>query len=228
MPQKKPQLHKSWLEVLGTEFDQPYMQQLRAFLLEEKRRKAVVYPPGSMMFNAFNITPFGKVKVVLLGQDPYHGPNQAHGLCFSVQRGIQPPPSLVNMYKELQQSLGIQPPRHGDLSSWAKQGVLLLNTTLSVRAGQPKSHAGQGWETFTDRVIEVLNAEREGLIFVLWGAHAGKKTVLIDGSKHLVLKAPHPSPLSASRGFFGCGHFVKINEYLRGRGEQPIIWRLPE
>lgn len=228
MSQKKPQLHDSWLDVIGEEFEKPYMHKLRAFLVEEKRRNATVYPPGPMMFNAMNITPFDKVKVVLLGQDPYHGPNQAHGLCFSVQRGIQPPPSLVNMYKELHQSLGIPPARHGDLSTWAKQGVLLLNTTLSVRAGQPKSHAGQGWETFTDRIIEVLNDQREGLIFVLWGGHAGKKTALINPQKHLILKAPHPSPLSASRGFFGCGHFAKINEYLRSRGEQPIVWRLPE
>jgi uracil-DNA glycosylase len=228
MSNKKPQLPESWLKVIGGEFEKPYMHALRKFLVEEKQRGATVYPPGPMMFNAMNTTAFDKVKVVLLGQDPYHGPNQAHGLCFSVQRGVAPPPSLVNMYRELQQSLNIQPARHGDLSSWAKQGVLLLNTTLSVRAGQPKSHAGKGWETFTDSIIKALNDHREGLVFVLWGGHAGKKASLVDSQKHLILKAPHPSPLSASRGFFGCGHFVQINDYLKRRGEQPIVWRLPD
>ncbi|MDJ0835813.1 MAG: uracil-DNA glycosylase [Acidobacteriota bacterium] len=224
---KQPQLHASWMEVLGDEFEKPYMAQLRQFLIEEKRRGAVVYPPGSLMFNALNTTHFDKVKVVILGQDPYHGRNQAHGLSFSVMRGVKPPPSLVNMFRELQTSLGIHPAAHGDLTHWAQQGVLMLNTTLSVRAGQPKSHAGKGWETFTDRVIDVLNAEREGLAFVLWGRHAGTKAARIDRTRHLILTAPHPSPYSAHSGFFGCGHFVRVNEHLKARGEAPIDWQLP-
>jgi uracil-DNA glycosylase len=223
---KTPQLDSSWLAVMGDEFEKPYMSQLRAFLREEMKRYKV-YPPGPLFFNAMNLTPFDKVKVVILGQDPYHGPNQAHGLCFSVNRGVEPPPSLVNIFKELQQSLGIPPARHGELTHWAEQGVLLLNTTLSVRAGNAASHAGHGWEFFTDRVIAELVRGREGLVFLLWGAHAGKKAVMIDG-RHLVLKCPHPSPLSASRGFFGCGHFVKVNQHLSARGMTPIDWRLPD
>lgn len=223
---KQPQLHSSWLDVMGDEFDKPYMQNLRQFLLEEKRR-ATVYPPGSMMFNALNLTPFDQARVVVLGQDPYHGPNQAHGLSFSVQRGIKPPPSLQNIFTELRDSLGIPPSQHGDLSSWAEQGVLMLNAVLSVRARTPRSHANQGWEEFTDRIITELNEKREGLVFVLWGRYAGEKAAHIDRSKHLILKSPHPSPYSADRGFFGCGHFVKINEYLQERGETPIEWALP-
>ncbi|QTD54396.1 uracil-DNA glycosylase [Sulfidibacter corallicola] len=223
---KRPQLEESWLEALGDEFQKPYMAQLKAFLVEEKKRYRV-YPPGPLMFNALNTTPFHEVKVVLLGQDPYHGPNQAHGLCFSVNRGIPVPPSLRNMYAELEQSLGIPPAAHGDLSHWAKQGVLMLNTTLSVRAGQAKSHAGRGWETFTDRIIDVLNENREGLVFVLWGRHAGSKAGRIDSDKHLILGAPHPSPLSAHSGFFGCGHFAAINHHLERRGDTPIDWQLP-
>lgn len=224
---RKPELEASWLEVLDDEFAKPYMASLRAFLAEEKRRHRV-FPPGKLMFNALNTTPFSDVKVVVLGQDPYHGPNQAHGLSFSVNRGVPIPPSLVNIYKELETSLGIQPAAHGDLTSWAKQGVLLLNTTLSVRAHQAKSHAGRGWETFTDRIIHELNERREGLVFLLWGSHAGQKAKMINGRKHLVLRSVHPSPLSAYRGFFGCGHFVKTNEYLGSRNLTPIDWRLPE
>lgn len=224
---KKPQLDASWLEVLQEEFEKPYMTQLRAFLKDEMRR-GPVYPPGKHMFQAFNSTPFEKVRVIILGQDPYHGPGQAHGLSFSVQRGVQPPPSLVNMFKEIHESLAIPPAQHGDLSSWAAQGVLLLNTTLSVRQGQPKSHAGRGWETFTDMVIRKLNEKRDHLIFVLWGSHAKQKAQLIDGRRHLILTAPHPSPLSAYRGFFGCGHFVRINQHLQQLGQQPIQWKLPD
>jgi len=225
-PAKPPQLHSSWLVHLEEEFQKPYMQALRQFLVREKQA-APVYPPGPLIFNAFNATPFEIVKVVILGQDPYHGPGQAHGLSFSVNRGVQPPPSLENIYKELRDSLGIEPARHGDLSSWAKQGVLLLNTTLTVRARTPKSHAGQGWETFTDRVIEILNREREGLVFMLWGRHAGTKAQAIDGQRHLILSAPHPSPFSAHSGFFGCGHFVAANRHLERRNSAPIDWRLP-
>ena len=219
---KQPQLHRSWMEVLDEEFDKPYMTQLRQFLVAEKQRRAVVYPPGPFIFNALNTTHFDKVAVVILGQDPYHGPNQAHGLSFSVRRGVRLPPSLRNVYRELQTSLGIAPAAHGELTHWAEQGVLLLNTTLTVRAGQPKSHAGQGWETFTDRIIDVLNVGREGLVFLLWGSHAGTKVRRIDRNRHLILKAVHPSPLSAHSGFFGCGHFVKVNEHLKGRGQAPI------
>ncbi len=224
---KKPQLEDSWLTVLADEFDKPYMQKLRLFLVEEKKR-AAVYPPGPLIFNALNTTPFDKVKAVVLGQDPYHGPRQAHGLSFSVMRGVAPPPSLVNIFKELQDSTGVAPPGHGDLTHWAQQGVLLLNTTLTVRARAPKSHAGKGWETFTDRVIDVLNEGRDGLVFVLWGRHAGSKAERIDKDRHLTLTAPHPSPYSAASGFFGCGHFPAINQYLTDHGQEPIDWRLPD
>ena len=224
--QKKPQLHATWLVHLEAEFSKPYMQSLRQFLVQEKT-VAPVYPPGPLIFNALNTTPLDAVKVVILGQDPYHGPGQAHGLSFSVNRGVRPPPSLENIFKELRDSLGIQPAGHGDLSSWAAQGVLLLNTTLTVRARTPKSHAGKGWETFTDRVIDVLNQQREGLVFMLWGRHAGAKTERIDRQRHLILNAPHPSPFSAHSGFFGCGHFIAANRHLEQRGEAPIDWRLP-
>ena len=227
MSDKKPQLHQSWLDALGDEFEKPYMAQLKAFLVDEKKRFRV-YPPGPMMFNALNTTHLDQVKVVILGQDPYHGPNQAHGLCFSVQRGVPTPPSLRNMYQELHQSLGIPPAQHGNLTAWAEQGVLLLNTTLSVRASQPKSHAGQGWEVFTDRIIDLVNSRRENVVFLLWGRHAGNKAERIDGNRHLILKAPHPSPLSAHAGFFGCGHFVTTNQYLEQHGLTPIDWRLPQ
>jgi len=223
---KKPEMAASWLEHLGEEFDKPYMASLRAFLVEEKKRFAV-YPPGSMIFNAFNTTPLDKVRVVILGQDPYHGPGQAHGLSFSVLRGVRPPPSLVNIYKEIHQSLGIPPAPHGELTSWAEQGVLLLNTTLTVRASAAKSHAGQGWETFTDKVMDVLNRERQGLVFLLWGRHAGVKAQRIDRKRHLVLTSAHPSPLSAHSGFFGCGHFVAVNRHLESLGQTPVDWRIP-
>ncbi len=224
---RRPDLEPTWLAALEDELAQPYVDALRAFLAEEKRRHSV-FPPNGDIFNAFKYTPLPAVRVVVLGQDPYHGPGQAHGLCFSVRRGVPPPPSLVNIFKELERELGVPRPAHGELTHWARQGVLLLNTVLTVRAGQPQSHAGKGWERFTDRVIQVLNAQREGLVFVLWGAPAGKKAAMIDARRHLVLRAPHPSPLSADRGFFGCGHFARINQHLVARGETPIDWSLPD
>lgn len=219
-------LEPSWLEVLHPEFDAPYMEGLRTFLAEEKRRFRV-FPPSGEIFNAFQHTPFERVRVVILGQDPYHGPEQAHGLCFSVRRGVQPPPSLMNIFRELHQDLGVPRPTHGDLTHWADQGVLLLNATLTVRARNAGSHRGRGWEQFTDRVIQELNARREGLVFVLWGSHAGKKAPMIDRRRHLILRSPHPSPLSAHRGFFGCGHFSRINAHLQQLGQPPIDWALP-
>lgn len=224
---KRPQLEPSWLAVLEGEFSKPYMAALRAFIVSEKQRYRV-YPPGNEMFNAFWLTPFEQVRVVILGQDPYHGPGQAHGLCFSVRKGVRPPPSLENIFRELSSDLGVDIPRHGELTHWAKQGVLLLNTVLSVRHRSANSHRNQGWETFTDRVIEELNARREGLVFVLWGSAAGKKAQMIDRSRHLILRSPHPSPYSADRGFFGSGHFSKINAHLQERGGSPIDWSLPE
>jgi uracil-DNA glycosylase len=196
--------------------------------LVQEKKTARVFPPKKDIFNAFSYTPFDDVRVVVLGQDPYHGPNQAHGLCFSVQHGIRPPPSLQNIFKELNQDLGLPIPSHGELTHWAKQGVLLLNTVLTVRAHAANSHRNQGWEQFTDRVITVLNERREGLVFVLWGAAAGKKALMIDATKHLILRAPHPSPLSSYRGFFGCGHFSQINAHLVSRGQTPIDWGEPE
>jgi len=221
------QLHPSWLVHLREQFEQPHMVSLRAFLVEEKR-KAAVFPPGKEMFNAFSLTPFEKVRVVILGQDPYHGPDQAHGLCFSVRKGVRPPPSLQNIFKELHQDLGVPRSTHGELTHWAEQGVLLLNTVLSVRAHTANSHRGQGWEVFTDRVIEVLNRDREGLVFVLWGSAAGKKAQMIDADRHLILRSPHPSPLSAHRGFFGSRHFSAINAHLEKMGGVPIDWALPQ
>ena len=220
------QLDHSWLSHLAPEFETPHMKALRAFLVEEKRRH-VVYPPGPEMFSALNLTPLHAVRVVVLGQDPYHGPNQAHGLSFSVQRGVPIPPSLRNIFKELHQDLGVSPPRHGELSAWARQGVLLLNTVLSVRAHDANSHRGQGWEQFTDRIIRLVNERREGVVFLLWGAAAGRKAAMIDGQRHLILRSPHPSPLSAHRGFFGCRHFSQTNRYLSARGEPEINWELP-
>lgn len=222
------QLENSWKNHLLKEFEKPYMTDLRAFLRQEIGAKKVIYPRGTEYFAALNHTPFEKVKVVILGQDPYHGPNQAHGLCFSVRPGVDVPPSLVNIYKELKADLGIEPPDHGYLTPWADQGVLLLNATLSVEAGKAGSHQGKGWEQFTDAIIHALNEDREGLVFVLWGSYAQKKGAFIDTQKHLVLKGPHPSPLSAHRGFFGCKHFSKINEYLISKGQTPIDWRLPK
>lgn len=223
----KIKLHSSWLRVLGSEFEQEYMRELRAFLAARKAAGAVIYPPPAQWFNALDSTPFEQVKVVILGQDPYHGPGQAHGLCFSVRPPVPPPPSLVNIYKELQSDLVITPPGHGCLSSWAEQGVLLLNSVLTVEQGQAGAHQGKGWERFTDAVIERLNREREGLVFMLWGSYAQKKGQLVDRGKHCVLTAPHPSPLSAHRGFLGCGHFSRANAFLEQRGLAPVDWRLP-
>jgi uracil-DNA glycosylase len=217
-------LEASWKERLASEFSQDYMIHLRAFLLQRKRSGAVIYPPGDQIFNALNSTPFEAVKVVILGQDPYHGPGQAHGLCFSVQDGIALPPSLINIYKELESDLGMQRPASGNLQRWAEQGVLLLNAVLTVERGQAGSHQGKGWERFTDNVVGALNAGREGLVFMLWGGYAKKKGVAIDRKKHLVLSAPHPSPLSAHRGFLGCRHFSKANHWLQQKGEVPIDW----
>jgi uracil-DNA glycosylase len=225
MEQITPKIHESWKEVLIDEFQKSYFLDLKKFLIEEKAQHTV-YPPGSLIFNAFDKTPFGEVKVVLLGQDPYHGPGQAHGLCFSVPNGIPAPPSLVNMFKEMREDLGLPIPSHGNLEPWAKQGVLLLNTSLTVRANQPLSHQNKGWETFTDRVIEVLSEKRNGLVFLLWGRNAKAKESLIDTSKHKILTAAHPSPFSAANGFFGCRHFSKTNEYLKTQSLNPIDWRL--
>lgn len=221
------QLEPSWLAALDSEFQQPYMQELRQFLKEQKGKGATVYPRGGEIFNAFEHTPLDRVKVVILGQDPYHGPGQAHGLCFSVRPGVAIPPSLRNIYKEIERDLGIPPPDHGNLSHWADQGVLLLNSVLTVNAGQAGSHQGKGWETFTDRVVEVVNREREGVVFLLWGSYAQRKGAVIDRQRHCVLTAPHPSPLSAHRGFLGCGHFSAANAWLEQRGQTPIDWSLP-
>jgi uracil-DNA glycosylase len=221
------QLHESWKTLLMDEFQQPYMQSLREFLASEKRQGKTVYPPGNLIFNALNSTQFGSVKVVILGQDPYHGVGQAHGLCFSVNQGVPPPPSLQNIFKELHTDLGIERPAHGCLSHWADQGVLLLNSVLTVEAGKPASHEGKGWERFTDAVVGEVNTLREHVVFLLWGSYAQKKGAIIDSHRHLVLKAPHPSPLSASRGFFGCRHFSEANSYLLETGQTPIDWDLP-
>lgn len=223
--QRKVILHPSWMSPLAEEFKQPYMTTLRQFLLERKSLGAVIYPPGELIFNALNSTPFEKVKVVILGQDPYHGPGQAHGLCFSVQDGVSLPPSLINIYKELASDLDCEIPTGGDLQHWADQGVLLLNAVLTVERGQAASHQGKGWERFTDRVVSALNDGRDGLVFMLWGSYAIKKGSVIDRGRHLVLTAPHPSPLSAYRGFFGCRHFSSANEWLCEKGEAPIDWR---
>lgn len=220
-------LEAGWKAALADQFEQPYMQALGRFLREEKAAGKVIYPPGSLIFNALNSTPLAKVKVVIIGQDPYHGPGQAHGLCFSVLPGVPVPPSLQNIFKELQRDLNIEPPRHGCLQAWAEQGVLLLNTSLTVEQGKAGSHADKGWQTFTDRVIEVVNAREGHLVFMLWGAHAQSKQRLIDTTRHLVLKSAHPSPLSAYRGFLGNGHFRRANQYLQQCGLVPIDWRLP-
>jgi len=225
MTQINPTIEDSWKKVLDSEFRKPYFPVLKNFLVDEKK-KYTIYPPGPRIFSAFNHTPFHKVKVVILGQDPYHGPGQAHGLCFSVPMGVQQPPSLKNIFIELQSDLNIPIPRHGNLEKWAKQGVLLLNATLTVRANQAGSHQKKGWEIFTDKVIETLSAERENLVFLLWGNYAIQKSALIDQGKHLILKSVHPSPLSASRGFFGCRHFSKTNGYLEQNNIEPINWNL--
>lgn len=217
-------LEQSWKSRLADEFAEPYMGALRAFLLERKRAGAIIYPPGNLIFNALDSTPFNRVKVVILGQDPYHGPGQAHGLCFSVRQGVELPPSLRNIYREMADDLGCELPADGDLQRWAEQGVLLLNAVLTVERGRAGAHQGKGWERFTDRVVSELNEHRTGLVFMLWGGYAMKKGAVIDRSNHLVLTAPHPSPLSAHRGFFGCRHFSKANAWLQQHGEQPIDW----
>ncbi len=225
--QEKPgQLHPSWQAVIGDELEKPYMQALRHFLKEEKAAGKIIYPPSPLIFNAFNHTPFEQVRVVIIGQDPYHGDNQAHGLSFSVPKGIALPPSLLNIYKEIAADLGIKMSRKGDLTPWAEQGVLLLNATLTVEQGKAGTHQGKGWEAFTDSAIAALNEHRDGLVFVLWGSYAQKKGSFIDESKHLVLKSVHPSPLSAHRGFFGNHQFSQINQYLIQQGQVPINWQL--
>ena len=216
-------IDESWYQQLAAEFEQPYFRQLAAFVRQEYAA-GPCFPPGSKIFNAFDTTPFRQVKVVLLGQDPYHEPGQAHGLCFSVNDGVPLPPSLRNIYAEIQSELGTAPPASGNLTRWAEQGVLLLNATLTVRQGQAGSHQNHGWETFTDAVIRTLAAHREHLVFLLWGAYAGRKAEFIDAQRHLILKSPHPSPLSAHRGFFGNRHFLLCNEYLASHGIQPIRW----
>lgn len=220
-----PIIHESWKEALKDEFAHPYMEELKAFLIEEKKNYTI-FPHGSNIFNAFNSTPFEKVKVVILGQDPYHGAGQAHGLSFSVQHGVPLPPSLQNIFKELVADIGCPFPKSGDLSHWAHEGVLLLNTLLTVRSGEPFSHKERGWERFTDQVIRTLSMQREHIVFILWGAPAGKKASLIDARKHLILKAPHPSPLSSYRGFFGSKPFSQTNDYLKSVQITPIEWCL--
>jgi uracil-DNA glycosylase len=218
-------IEPSWKEILKDEFSQPYFQQITLHLKTEKAQGKIIYPPGPLIFNVFNTTPADKVKVVILGQDPYHGPGQAHGLCFSVPAGIPPPPSLINIFKELHTDTGIRIPNHGNLTHWAQQGVFLLNASLTVRAGEPMSHARIGWATFTDSVIRKISETQQHVVFLLWGKFAQEKRVLIDETKHLLLKAAHPSPLSANAGFFGCKHFSKTNTYLAGKGIDPIDWQ---
>ncbi len=220
-----PALEDKWKELLKDEFQAPYFIELKNFLLNEKS-KFKVYPPGKYIFNAFNLTPADKVKVVILGQDPYHGDGQAHGLCFSVPKTIKPPPSLVNIYKELNLDLGLPVPNHGNLEKWARQGVLLLNATLTVRAGQAGSHQKKGWEIFTDAAISALSKNYSGIVFLLWGRYAQAKEALIDSARHHILKAAHPSPFSALNGFFGCRHFSRTNELLIAQGKDPVDWVL--
>jgi uracil-DNA glycosylase len=221
------QIEPSWKEVLKEEFTKAYFLEIVTFIKTEKALGKTIYPPGPLMFNAFNQTPFNKVKVVILGQDPYHNPGQAHGLSFSVPDGVKPPPSLVNIYKEIQKDIGIaMPAQYGNLTQWAVQGVLLLNAILTVRANEPASHSKIGWMSFTDAVIKKLSDEKEGIVFLLWGKFAQEKQVLIDETRHFVLKAAHPSPFSADKGFFGCKHFSKTNELLTKQGISPIDWKL--
>ena len=220
-------MHESWLAVLGDELEQAYMQELRAFLVAELTAGRHFYPPADRVFNALALTPFDDVRVVILGQDPYHGPGQAMGLCFSVPAGVPLPPSLRNIYDELQQELGLARPSSGDLTPWAARGVLLLNAVLTVAPGQAASHAGKGWERFTDRAIAELSARRDGIVFLLWGRYAQQKGAIVDATRHHVLTAAHPSPLSASNGFFGCGHFSRANALLESGGREPVDWALP-
>ncbi len=219
-------IESSWKEILKDEFSKPYFQQAVLHIKTEKSQGKVIYPPGPYIFNAFNTTPVDNVKVVILGQDPYHGPGQAHGLCFSVQNGVPPPPSLINIFKELHEDIGVEIPNHGNLTHWAEQGVFLLNASLTVRAGEPMSHAKIGWATFTDTVIRKISDLKDHVVFMLWGKFAQEKKVLIDETKHFVLKAAHPSPLSAHAGFLGCRHFSKANEWLISKGIDPVDWKL--
>lgn len=224
---KSIELHKSWSDVISDELEKEYMCDLQQFLEQERELNKTLFPPDSQIFYALDRTPFDKVKVVILGQDPYHGPGQAHGLCFSVQPGVAPPPSLVNIYKEMATDLGLAAPNHGCLSSWADQGVLLLNSVLTVEAHQAGSHQGRGWEKFTDRIIRELESRRENLVFILWGGYARKKGSFINRNRHLVIESPHPSPLSSYRGFFGSKPFSRSNEYLQQTGQTEIEWKLP-
>jgi uracil-DNA glycosylase len=221
-------LHQSWLGALKEEFEQPYMAELKRFLLVEREAGKQIFPKGPNWFRALDLTPLDEVRVVILGQDPYHGLGQAHGLCFSVPHDVRPPPSLVNIFKELKSDLGIEPARHGFLEHWASQGVLLLNSVLTVEMGQAASHRDRGWERFTDAVVRAVNDKAEPVVFMLWGSYAQKKVAFVDTSRHLVLKAPHPSPLSAHSGFFGCKHFSQANAFLAENGQLPIDWALPE
>lgn len=220
-----PHIEEGWKKILWEEFQSPYFSELKKFLIQETGTRTI-YPPGKLIFSAFQHTPFDNVKVVILGQDPYHGAGQAHGLCFSVPTNVKPPPSLVNIFKELHSDLGISIPSHGNLESWADQGVLLLNATLSVRAGEAGSHQKRGWETFTDAVIKKISEEKSDVVFLLWGRYAQAKEILVDTDKHLVLKAAHPSPFSAYNGFFGCQHFSKTNSFLEQKGKEPVNWSL--
>jgi uracil-DNA glycosylase len=220
-------LHESWLSQLQGEFDAPYMKELRAFLVAEREAGKIFYPRASEWFHALDTTPLDKVRVVILGQDPYHGEGQAHGLCFSVQRGVTPPPSLINIFKEMKTDLEIVPPGHGCLEHWAQQGVLLLNSVLTVEANRAASHAGKGWEKFTDAVIARVNALPHPVVFILWGAYAQKKAAFVDSTRHHIIKSPHPSPLSAHNGFFGSKPFSRANDFLQSNGLAPIDWRLP-
>ena len=219
-------LEESWQNLLLEELKRPSMQELQTFLLQEEKAGKVIYPPNQDIFQALNLTPLDKVKVVILGQDPYHGKNQAHGLCFSVREGVKIPPSLVNIFKELKQDLGINPPNHGCLDAWAKQGVLLLNNVLTVEDGKAGSHHLKGWEEFTDKIIELLNKKRENLVFILWGNPAQKKAERVDSTRHFIIKSPHPSTLSSYRGFFGSKPFSQTNDYLISKGIPPVDWNL--
>ncbi len=225
---KKAPLPESWMTYLGEEFEKDYMKNLSTFLKEELAKKKSMYPRGQEIFSAFNLTPLNEVKVVIIGQDPYHGPGQAHGLCFSVKPGVPTPPSLKNIYKELESDLNLEKPNHGFLESWAKNGVLMLNNVLTVLRSQPASHQGRGWEIFTDKVVDILNNKCDNLVFLLWGSHAQKKAANVDRKKHLVLECPHPSPFSAHKGFLGSRHFSKSNEYMSSHGIKPIDWSLPK
>ena len=223
----QPRMHESWLAVLGDELEQPYMTDLRSFLVAEVEAGRRFYPPADRVFNALSLTPFDDVRVVILGQDPYHGAGQAMGLCFSVPTGVRPPPSLQNIHAELESDLGLARPATGDLTPWAERGVLLLNAVLTVSPGKPASHAGKGWERFTDRAIAALSEHREGVVFLLWGRHAQQKGAVVDASRHHVLTAAHPSPYSAANGFFGCRHFSRANALLAEGGQAPVDWSLP-